>query len=85
MGMGDPSDDELEKEDATGRPEADQGEGGERGVDKASHFRRYMRMRICGFKWKKAEYECPRGRLADYNIGRAPFYSGRLASFSGRP
>ena len=83
--MGDPSDDEVEKEDAAGRPEGDQEEAGERGVARAAYFRCYRRMRIFGFKWANAEYEWLRGRLTDYNIGRTSGYTERRASFSLTP
>ena len=85
MELGGPSYDEVEKADAAGRPEGDQGEAGGRGVAKAAYFRRYRRMRIFGFKWASAEYEWLRGRLTDYNIGRTSGYDERRASFRGHP
>ena len=85
-GAGRPSGDTVEKDDATGIPEADHGgERKKRCVAKASYFRRYRRMRVFGFKWAKAENEWLRDRLTDYIIGRESCSAERRTSLARTP
>ena len=68
------------------------GEKEVRGADTAAYFRRYHQMRPSGFTRAISEYECPRERLADYNLGwlsgcargLSTLYSGQRASY-GKP